>query len=102
MKTLLSNINYAIRNNETISIGGGTFEAHELLKLLTHIKTLEDKVKNYEAHGVTCQTYGHTVGNCSECNTHSEETYYQGFRDGMNEFKDLKPLTTAQVDWDLK
>ena len=101
MKTLLANINHAIRNNETVSIGGGTFEAHELLELVTHIKTLEDKVRNYELHGVTCQTYGHTVGNCSECNTH-EETYSQGFRDGMNEFKDLKPLTSDQVDWNLK
>lgn len=101
MKTLLSNINHAIINNETVSIGGGTFEAHEFLELLTHIKTLEDKVKTYESHGVTCQTYGHTVGNCSECNTHSEE-YFKGFHDGMNEFKDLKPLTASQVDWDLK
>jgi len=101
MKTLLSNINHAIRNNETVSIGGGIFEAHEFLELLTHIKALEDKVKNYELNGVTCQTYGHTVGNCSECNTHYEE-YFKGFHDGMNEFKDLKPLTAEQVDWDLK
>jgi len=101
MKTLLSNINHAIRNNETVSIGGGTFEAEELSELVAHIKTLEDKVKKYETHGVTCQTYGHTVGNCSECNTHSEE-YLNGFRDGMNEFKDLQPLTADQVNWNLK
>lgn len=40
MKTLLANINHAIRNNDTVSIGGGTFEAHELAELLTHVKTL--------------------------------------------------------------
>lgn len=101
MKTLLSNISHAIRNNETVSIGGGIFDSSELLALVTYIKTLEDKVNQYELNGVTCQTYGHTVGNCSECNTHDEE-YFRGFKDGMNEFKDLKPLTSAQVDWDLK
>jgi hypothetical protein len=101
MKTLIANINHAIRNNETVTIGGGTFEADELSELLTHLKTLEDKVKNYASHGVTCQTYGHTVGNCSECNTH-DESYRQGFKDGMNEVKDLKPLTANQVNWELK
>lgn len=34
MKTLLANINHAIRNNETVFIGGGTFEAQELYKII--------------------------------------------------------------------
>jgi hypothetical protein len=34
MKTLLANINKAIRDNETVTIGGGTFEAHELYKII--------------------------------------------------------------------
>lgn len=34
MKTLLSNINHAIRNKETVTIGGGDFEAHELYNII--------------------------------------------------------------------
>ncbi len=34
MKTLLSNIKHAIRNSETITIGGGDFEAHELYNII--------------------------------------------------------------------
>jgi hypothetical protein len=34
MKTLIANINHAICNNETVTIGGGTFEAHELYKII--------------------------------------------------------------------
>lgn len=33
---------------------------------------LQKKVWRYEKHGVTCQTYGHVVGACAECNTHGE------------------------------
>ena len=34
MKTLISNIKHAIRNNETVTIGGGDFEAHELYNII--------------------------------------------------------------------
>lgn len=33
---------------------------------------LQKKVWRYEKNGVTCQTYGHVVGACAECNTHEE------------------------------
>lgn len=34
MKTLIANINHAIRNNEQITIGGGVFPAHELYNVI--------------------------------------------------------------------
>ena len=34
MKTLIANINHAIRNNEQITIGGGMFSAHELYNVI--------------------------------------------------------------------
>jgi len=34
MKTLIANIQKAIRDNEIITIGGGSFEAHELYKII--------------------------------------------------------------------
>lgn len=36
------------------------------------IEALKAKLAAYEAHGVTCQTFGHVVGACAECNTHEE------------------------------
>ena len=41
MKTLISNIKYAVRNNETISIGGGEFNAKEFLGLIESVDALE-------------------------------------------------------------
>jgi hypothetical protein len=34
MKTLIANIQKAIRDNETVTIGGGTFIDHELYKII--------------------------------------------------------------------
>lgn len=34
MKALLANIQHAIRNNESVNIGGGTFEASDLQKIV--------------------------------------------------------------------
>lgn len=36
------------------------------------IEAMKAKLASYEAHGVTCQTFGHVVGACAECNTHGE------------------------------
>ncbi len=37
------------------------------------LEALKRKIEIYQKHGVTCQTYGHVVGACAECNTHNEE-----------------------------
>lgn len=34
MKTIIANIKHATRNNESVSIGGGIFQADELVKLV--------------------------------------------------------------------
>jgi hypothetical protein len=34
METILANINHAIRNRETVTIGGGQFDADDLRKLV--------------------------------------------------------------------
>lgn len=36
------------------------------------IEALKARLAAYEANGVTCQTFGHVVGACAECNTHEE------------------------------
>jgi hypothetical protein len=72
MQTFLANLVHAIRNKETVSIGGGEFSPAELTVVLCDIQALQAKVRRYEKHGVTCQTFGHVVGACAECNTHSE------------------------------
>lgn len=46
MKTLLANINKAIRDKETVIIGGGSFEAHELYKI---IQLHEAAIKAHQA-----------------------------------------------------
>ncbi len=56
MKTLIANIKYAARNKETISIGGGDFDARELLFLADSIETLADVSRclswHEQKHGV--------------------------------------------------
>ena len=64
MKTFITNLKHAIRNNESVFIGGGEFNKHELQEVLLALETLEQ----YEKHGVTCQTYRHKLCGCSECN----------------------------------
>lgn len=40
LKTLIANIKYAIRNRETVSIGGGLFDATELQTLVDLYNTM--------------------------------------------------------------
>lgn len=47
MKTLLANINKAIRDNETVTIGGGTFKAHELYKIIQLYEAAEKANKAF-------------------------------------------------------
>lgn len=42
MLTIIQNIKHAIRNNETVTIGGGVFTASDLAALLGYIAMLED------------------------------------------------------------
>jgi len=53
MKTLLANINHAISNNEIVSIGGGTFEAQELHKivLLYHAAQMAEAALSFDYGG---------------------------------------------------
>lgn len=44
----------------------------EIDSLEAEVERLKSTLKNYEKHGVTCQTYGYVIGACSECNTHDE------------------------------
>lgn len=69
-------------------------------RTIAELEEATRKIEIYQKNGVTCQTYGHTVGNCAECNTH-DENYKKGLSEGMNEFKDLKTLKAEQIDWDL-
>ena len=64
MKTFIANLKYAIRNNESVFMGGGEFNKQELQEVLSALEALEQ----YEKHGVTCQTYRHKLCGCSECN----------------------------------
>jgi len=41
-------------------------------KTIWEREALQRKLWSYEKHGVTCQTFGHVVGACAECNTHGE------------------------------
>ena len=42
MLTILVNIEYAIRNNQSIKIGGGIFSPEEMAELLDYIASLEE------------------------------------------------------------
>ena len=42
MLTILVNIEYAIRNNQSVKIGGGIFNPKELAELLDYIASLEE------------------------------------------------------------
>ena len=42
MFTILVNIEYAIRNKQSINIGGGIFSPEELSELLDYIASLEE------------------------------------------------------------
>ena len=76
MKTLIANLQFAARNNETVNIGGGYFSPQEIKDALNQINgllqerdDLRKQVKQYEKNGVTCQTYRNIVeSSCSECN----------------------------------
>ena len=56
MKTFIANMKHAIRNHESVTIGGGTFESNELAAVIDHIERLQqaaelalDQDKNKEA-----------------------------------------------------
>ena len=40
LKTVIANIKYAIRNNETVSIGGGLFSPNELQPIIDLYNTM--------------------------------------------------------------
>ena len=47
--------------------------AEEIQTLVREKADMQEKIRTYHQHGVTCQTFGHVVGACSECNTHVEQ-----------------------------
>ena len=47
--------------------------AEEIQTLVREKADMQEKIRTYHQHGVTCQTFGHVVGACSECNTHIEQ-----------------------------
>jgi hypothetical protein len=56
MKTFISNMKHAVRNRESVTIGGGTFESSELAAVIDYIERLQhaagaapDQDKNKEA-----------------------------------------------------
>lgn len=51
MQTVISNIKHAIRNNETVSIGGGEFSPEELRDSLASIETMRAALQHYAYGG---------------------------------------------------
>ena len=39
-----------------------------VIALCDEIESLQQQLEIYEKHGVTCQTFGHTLTGCAECN----------------------------------
>ena len=48
--------------------GSACNERDELIKAEREIERLRQQLAVYEKHGVTCQTFGHKLTGCAECN----------------------------------